>query len=98
MAMKCSSYIQYTVANHTDSQMKAYIEKLCQLASYSKFTTGGRLFNQYLDTRTKFLSSIFNVDRSYLSTNESLNENKKLNNITQIPSFEVEYKNCSAFR
>ena len=99
--MKCSSYIQHTVANHTDPQMQAYIEKICRLATLSKFTTGGRLFNQYLDTRTKFLSSIFDVDRSYLNTNESVNENKKLNNITPIPSFEsfeVEYENCSAVR
>ena len=99
--MNCSSYIQYTVANHTDPQMQAYIEKLCQFASLSKFATGGRLFQQYLDTRAKFLSSILNIDKSYLSANESLNEDKKLNNITQISSldsFELEYENCSAFR
>ena len=99
--MKCSSYIQHTVANYTDPQMQAYIEKICKLASLSKFTTGGRLFEQYLNTRTKFLSSISNVDRSHLNTSESFNGNKKLNNMTLIPSFEsfeVEDENCWAFR
>ena len=99
--MECSSYIQHTVLNQTDTQMQTYIEKICQLASLSKFATDGRLFKRYLDIRAKFIPPKFNVDRSNLSTNDSLNESKTVNNISQFPNFEsleIKYDNCSEFR
>ena len=99
--MECSSYIQQTVFNHSDTQMQTYIEKICQLASFSKFATDGRLFKRYLDIRAKLIPPKFDVDRSNLSTNDSLNENKTVNNISQFPNFErleIKYDNCSEFR
>ena len=98
--MECSSYIQHTVLNQSDTQMQTYIEKICQLASLSKFATDGRLFKRYLDIRAKLIPPKFNVDRSNLSTNDSLNENKTVNNISQFPNFEsleIKYDNCSEF-
>ena len=87
--MKCSSYIQQTVPNQTVSLMQTYIEKLCQLASLSKFSMDGKLLNRYFKFRKKSLSSIFNVDKLYLSSNETLSkENKTFYNITKFLDFE----------
>ena len=99
--MECSSYIQLSALNHTDTQMQTYIEKICELASLSKFATDGRLFKKYLDIREKLKRPKFNVDGSSLSSNDSLNENKTVNNISQFPNFErleIKYDNCSEFR
>ena len=81
--------------------MQTYIEKICQLASFSKYATDGRLFKRYLDIRAKLIPPKFDVDRSNLSINDSLNENNTINNISQFPNFEsleLKYDNCSEFR
>ena len=96
--MKCSRYIQHTVSNQTMTLMKTYIEKMCQLASISKFQTDGKLLPRYLNSRTKLMSSIYNLDKSYLSSNDSTNENETINNITQFPYLEMKNDNCSASR
>ena len=100
--MKCSSYIQQTVPNQTVSLMQTYIEKLCQLASLSKFKMDGKLFNRYLHFRKKSLSSIFNVDKLLTSGNESLSkENKTFYNLTMFLDFEnleMQNANCSESR
>ena len=100
--MKCSSYIQQTVPNQTVSSMQTYIEKLCQLASLSKFTMDGKLLNRYFKFRKKSLSSIFIVDKLYLNSNETLSkENKTFDNLAKFLDFEnleMQNNNCSASR
>ena len=76
--MKCSTYIQHTVSNQTMTLMKTYIEKMCQLASISKFQTDGKLLNRYFNSRTKLISSMINLDKSLLSSNDSTNENETI--------------------
>ena len=96
--MKCSTYIQQTVSNQTMTLMRTYIEKMCQLASISKFQTDGKLLNRYFNSRTKLISSIINLDKSNLSSNDSTNENETSNNITQFPYLEMKNDNCSTAR
>ena len=96
--MKCSRYIQHTVSNQTMTLMKNYIEKMCQLASISKFQTDGKLLNKYFNSRTKLISSIINLDKSYLSSKDSTSENETFNNITQLPYLDMKNDNCSASR
>ena len=96
--MKCSTYIQHTVSNQTRTLMKTYIEKMCQLASISKFQTDGKLLNRYFNSRTKLMSSILNPDKSYLSSKDSTNENETFNNVTQFPYLEMKNDSCSAAR
>ena len=71
---------------------------MCQLASISKFQTDGKLLNRYFNSRTKLISSIINLDKSHLSSNDSANENETSNNITQFPYLEMKNDNCSASR
>ena len=100
--MTCSSYIQQTVPNQTVSLMQTYIEKLCQLASLSKFKMDGKLLNRYFKFRKSSFSSISNVDKLYLSGNESLTkENKTFYNLTNFldfENFEMKNDNCSVAR
>ena len=96
--IKCSTYIQQTVSNRTVTLLKTYIEKMCQLASISKFQTEGKLLNRYINSREKLISSNFNLDKSFLSSNDSTNENETFDNITQFPHLEMKNDNCSASR
>ena len=96
--MKCSRYIQHTVSNQTMTLMKNYIEKMCQLTSISKFQPDGKLLHRYLNSRKKLMSSIFNLDKSYLISNDSRNENETINSIKQFPYLEMKNDNCSAAR